>query len=73
VLAIREDDRGIQRRQTGPEGARQPPMDAAVIPRIPGAATHAPVIAIAERAVDLIRGVKPQVAAFAGSTAMGCA
>ena len=32
-------------------------IDASVIPRIPSAATHAPVIAIAERAADLIRGV----------------
>ena len=31
-------------------------IDASVIPRIPSAATHAPVIAIAERAADLLLG-----------------
>jgi choline dehydrogenase-like flavoprotein len=44
-------------------------VDASVIPRIPSAATHAPVIAIAERAADLIRGVTPQAAA--GDTSAG--
>jgi len=37
-------------------------IDASVIPRIPSAATHAPVIAIAERAADLLRGATPLVA-----------
>jgi choline dehydrogenase len=41
----------------GIEGLRV--IDASVIPRIPSAATHAPVIAIAERAADLLLGRTP--------------
>lgn len=40
-------------------------IDASVMPQIPSAPTHAAVLAIAERAADLIRGAKPLAAATA--------
>ena len=48
-----EDERQLR----GVDGLRV--IDASVIPRIPSAATHAPVIAIAERAADLLLGHAP--------------
>jgi choline dehydrogenase len=44
-------------RVRGVEGLRV--VDASVLPAIPRGNTNAPVIAVAERAVDLIRGVPP--------------
>jgi choline dehydrogenase len=41
-------------------------VDASVLPEIPRGGTHAPVIMLAERAADLIRGRKPLDAAVLG-------